>query len=173
MNEPLNSAVKALISDGSLLSKFRRDPAAAMRRFKLSECELDAVKSGDEQQLLAHGMTPELITGQPQAPHWFGGLLGTVARRMAAPAVLAVLLAIAVQGAAAPDANAARANKRATRRVNNIRTFGPSGLRRASVRARTRSNVRYTRAGIRKRASYRVGLQTASAQLCVKCGLTK
>jgi hypothetical protein len=170
LNERVNRAVQALLSDKSLLFEFQENPADAMRQFGLTECELDAVRLGDEQSLLDHGMDPALIGGQAVAPHWFGGLIGTVARRMAAPAVLAILLALGVHAADSQTASAARANIRAGRRISGIRIHGPSGLRRASIRARARSNVRAARAGIRARASARAGLGRALAQVgCQKC----
>jgi len=173
MTERLNSAITALMTDNSLLSRFRGDPSGALERFGLSECELDAVKSGDEQALMAHGLAPEVVVGRPHAPHWFGGLVATVARRMAAPAVLAVLLALAVQGGGIPTASAGRANVRAVRRVGSMRTDGPLGMRRASVRARARADVPAIRAGIRARASHRFGVRTASSVLGVcKCDVT-
>ncbi|MCH8115797.1 MAG: hypothetical protein IIB25_09985 [Chloroflexi bacterium] len=165
MNKRITSAVTALITDNSLLSRFRRNPAAAMRRFRLSECELDALKSGDEQALLAHGLASELITGRPQAPHWFGGLVATVARRMAAPALIAVMLALAVQSGGIPTASAGRADARF--RMRSMRDSGPLGLRRATGRARVRTHVEAIRARVRGRSSstYRAGIRTARAQL--------
>ncbi len=169
MTERLNSAITALMTDDSLLSRFQRSPEAAMRRFGLSECELDAVKSGDEQQLLAHGLKPELINRRPEAPHWFGGLLGTVARRVAAPVVIAVLVAFAVQGGGISTASAARANRNAARHVSRMRTGGPVGLRTLS-RTRARRQTRWVRASVRDGARYSVGLDTALAQIrCDKC----
>ncbi len=159
MNERVNSAVTALLSDGSLLSSFRRDPAGATRQFRLSECELDALKSGDEQSLMAHGMAHELITGKLQTPHWFGGLVGTVARRMAAPALVAILLALAVQGGGTSEVNAATGKGRAGAR-----------LRRATGRSSARSNVRMARAGVQNRRSYSVGIRMATSHvICSKC----
>lgn len=170
MTERLNSAVTALMTDNSLLSRFRRDPAAAMRRFELTDCELDAVKSGDEQALLSHGLAPEMVAGQTRAPHWFSGLVGTVARRMAAPAVIAVLFALAVQGGGIQTASAGRANIRARIRVGSMRADGPLGMRRASIRARARADVSGIRAGIRARASHRYGVRTAGSRMSVcKC----
>lgn len=163
MNKRITSAVTALITDNSLLSRFRRNPAAAMRRFRLSECELDALKSGDEQALLAHGLASELITGRPQAPHWFGGLVATVARRMAAPALIAVILALAVQSGGIPTASAGRADVRV--RMSSMRKSGPLGLRRASGRARVRTRIKSVRARVSGRAGYRAGIRTARAQL--------
>ena len=171
MNKRITSAVTALITDNSLLSRFRRNPAAAMRRFRLSECELDALKSGDEQALLAHGLASELITGQPQAPHWFGGLVATVARRMAAPALIAVMLALAVQSGGIPTASAGRANGRAVLRVRSTRLSGPAGLRRVSMRARAFPRVRAVRARVRESHRYVTGLRTASTRF-VDCKCT-
>ena len=77
MTERINTAVTALFSDSSLLAKFKNNPEKALRSFDLLECELDAVKSGDEQALLAHGLDPQLVIGHTVTPHWFRGLLGT------------------------------------------------------------------------------------------------
>ena len=134
-----------------------------MRRFRLSECELDVLKSGDEQALLAHGLASELITGRPQAPHWFGGLVATVARRVAAPALIAVMLALAVQSGGIPTASAGRAEARF--RMRSMRVSGPLGLRRAKGRARVRTHVEAVRAKVSGREGYRVGLGTARARL--------
>jgi len=166
MTERLNSAVTALMTDHSLLSRFRRRPVAAMRRFRLSECELDAVKSGDERRLLAHGLAPELISGRPRAPHWFGGLVGTVARRLAAPVVIAVMLALAVQAGGAPVARAGRVEARV--RMRAMRRSGPKGgpvgLRRASS-GRAGKRVQTIQRRVTRRASYGTGLSRALTRL--------
>ena len=120
MTERINKAVLALATDDSLLAKFREDPAATLQEFELLECELDAVKSGDERLLLIHGLDPEIIFRQPPSPHWFGGLVGTVARRLAAPALIALLLALAVQGSGAQTASRRR-RKSCTRTGNALR----------------------------------------------------
>ncbi|NQW19912.1 MAG: hypothetical protein HQ477_04180 [Chloroflexi bacterium] len=169
MTQRINSAVKALFADDSLLAMFRKNPDKAMRRFELLDCELDAIKLGDQEALLAHGLDENLITAPVMAPHWFTGLLGTVARRMAAPAVIAVLLALSIHAADISTASAARANVRARQRIGRIRAQGPLGLRRISLRARKRTNIRAVRARVLTRHSYRVGLDTAYAQTCPRC----
>jgi hypothetical protein len=172
MANRVNAAFKALMSDDSLLAKFRTDPGEALRSFELLECELDAIKSGDQQALLTHGLDPQLITGPEVAPHWFSGLLGTVARRMAAPAVIAILLALGIHAADTQPASAARASLRARTRIRQVRTFGPSGLRRASLRANVRSSARRARVriSVRAKARYLRGIDTAFGNVCEKCG---
>jgi hypothetical protein len=130
------------------------------------------VKSGDEQALLAHGLDPQLVIGHTVTPHWFRGLLGTVARRMATPAVIAIMLAIAVQGSNVQTASADETPNRARARIRSMRSGGPSGLGRASARASKRSGVRAIRKRIGARAlrTYRVGLNRAVAQAgCGRC----
>jgi hypothetical protein len=173
MTQRINSAVKALATDDSLLAKFRQDPAAVLLDFELLECELEAVKSGDEGMLLAHGLDPELIFGRPSPPHWIAGLVGTVSRRLAVPALIAVLLALAVQGSGIQTASAARASFRARRQIHGVRTLGPAGLRREGSRvgARARARVRSVQKRISTRARYKNGLIKAQGNVgkCVKC----
>ena len=170
MNERVNNAVRALIADKSLLATFKKDPAAALKRFSLLECELDAIKQGDDDALLSHGLDPMLIDGNVSAPHWFSGLFATVSRRMAAPAVIAILLALGVHAVDTQSASAARANLRARTQIRSARMHKPLGLRRSSVRANARarrvSNVRVAQ------ASARAGLDNALNQVagCDKCG---
>jgi hypothetical protein len=171
MTDRVNAAFKALLSDDLLLKSFKKNPRKALRSFELLDCELDAIKLGDERALVAHGLDAELVVERVSSPHWFAGLFGTVARRMAAPAVLAVLLALSVQAFDAPTASAARANVRAGRRVGKIRAHGPLGLRRISLRTRARLNVRAVRARVREQGSYKRGLTNAIGQVgCLKCG---
>jgi len=177
MNERVNNAVQALIADKSLLTAFKKQPAVALKRFNLLECELDAVKRGDDEALLNHGLDPMLIDGNVSAPHWFSGLFANVSRRMAAPAVIAILLAIGIHAADTQSASAARANLRAKSHVRSAREHQPTGLKRsfkrASARARKVSNVRTAQARVRTRASARAGLSNALSQIgCERCGLT-
>ena len=175
MNERLNSAFKAVTSDGAVLSMFRRDPAAAMRQFNLSACELDSLKSGDERLLLAHGLSPELVVDERRAPHWFGGLFATISKRVAVPAVVAVLLVLAIQNAGPAPARASRGvPDRVGVRLSRMSLEGPSGLRRASGRVGERANVRAARAMVRDRGARFRGLSSAIAQVggqvgCEEC----
>jgi len=172
MAKRVNAAFKALMTDDSLLARFRTDPEEAMHSFELLECELDAIKNGDQEALLTHGLDPQLINGQEVAPHWFSGLLGTVARRMAAPAVIAILLAVGIHAADTQSASAARANFRAGNRIGRVRKSGPSGLRQARSRANKRSSARRARVGKRivTDARYRSGIDTAYGNICSECG---
>jgi len=60
-NEALNDAVVRLLADRSFLRRFRRDPEAALRRYGLDAGLVEAIKRGDELELLELGLSPELV----------------------------------------------------------------------------------------------------------------
>ena len=57
-NERLTDAVNALLHDRKLVSRFRRNPGRALRRFGLDAAELEAVKRGDATELVELGLDP-------------------------------------------------------------------------------------------------------------------
>ena len=177
MNDRVNKAVRDLTTDESLLAAFKDQPTLALKSYDLLECELEAIKQGDQQALLNHGLDPMIMEGRVSAAHWFTGLFATVSRRLAAPTVIAILLALGIHAADTQSASAARTNIRARRRVRSARAHNPLGIRtfsvRANARARTRSNVRAAQTDVRKRASARAGLNNALSQVgCIKCVAT-
>lgn len=60
-NEALNDAVVRLLADRDFLRRFRRDPEAALRRYDLDAEVVEAIKRGDELELLELGLSPELV----------------------------------------------------------------------------------------------------------------
>lgn len=106
MNDRLNRAVEALLSDGRLLRRFRRKPDRALRAYGLTAAEIEAVKRGDAAELLALGLDPALVW--PKAP------TDSVFRRwlLAHPQRLApVAFAVAVIASAPAAAGAARGRR--------------------------------------------------------------
>lgn len=73
-NDRLNHAVEALMLDGRLLRRFRRNPERALKRFDLSSEEIDAVKDGGIQRLVPLGLRADLVWPHPGnallVPNW-------------------------------------------------------------------------------------------------------
>jgi hypothetical protein len=72
-NERLTDAVNALLHDRKLVSRFRRNPGRALRRFGLDAAELEAVKRGDATELVELGLDPRTVwpeTGSQSIRAW-------------------------------------------------------------------------------------------------------
>jgi hypothetical protein len=138
--ESMNDAVGRLLTDGAFLRRFRRNPERALRRYDLTETEIEAIKRGDARELLALGLDPAYVWPKAQAAAlepW----LYLNARRLAPAAFLAAALALL----AAPTARSAREGPpgrpgppgrvRALERLTRVAGRRRTGLTRAFVRA--------------------------------------
>lgn len=137
-NKRLTAVIHRLWMDERFLMSFRRDPARAVRRYRLTDEELSAVKSGDEAYLASLGADIRMLHAVPPS---FGDLATGMLRSF--PKVMAFLLAaqIALAGGTAATARSA-------------------GRRRMSPRARRTLGARYSRTpGLRRaaRTQYTVG----------------
>jgi hypothetical protein len=73
MNDRLNRAVERLLLDKRFLRRFRRSPEAALRPFGLTGEEIEAVKDGDAERLIALGLDPSYVWPKarpPAVPLW-------------------------------------------------------------------------------------------------------
>jgi hypothetical protein len=102
-NQALNEVVERLLADRRFLQRFRLDPEGTLRRYGLSPQAVEAVKRGDADELLALGLSPELVSPAPRPES--GSLRSWLLRRghRLAPAVFAaaLLCALPAQAAAA------------------------------------------------------------------------
>jgi hypothetical protein len=134
--ESLNDAVERLLTDGAFLRRFRRDPERTLRRYDLTETEIEAVKRGDARELLALGLDPAYVWPKVQTAALEPWLFQN-ARRLAPAAFLAAALALL----AAPTARGVEGQPgppgrmRALRRLAEVETDRDTGLPRALVQA--------------------------------------
>jgi hypothetical protein len=130
--ETLNHAVERLLTDGAFMRRFRRNPERALRRYELTETEIEAIKCGDARELLALGLDPAYVWPKAQTATLEPWLFQN-ARRLAPAAFLAAALALLgaplARGAQNPPGRA-----RATRRLARVAARHRTGLRRALVR---------------------------------------
>ena len=129
----LTAAVAALLSDNAVLAEFRRNPARALRRYRLSEHQLRAVQSGDLDTLAASGLDTAALYETPKGAR---SILASLARRGAW--LTPLLLACGLW--ASPVATAAPTNGRRSRfalrgRAGVARGSGPFARVRAGQRA--------------------------------------
>ena len=113
-NVNLNGAVDRLIADRRFLARFRRNPGRALEGFDLSPGDVEALKRGDPDELVALGLDPRYVSPEASsfAPVQSWALRN--ARRLPAAALLAAAL-LGVGGFAGRDAPTERA-RRAQRR---------------------------------------------------------
>ena len=154
-NERLTNAVAALIVDREAKDEFRRSPETIGAEFELNAEELDALKSGDETRLVRLGMDHEILSPSIRPSNWWSSVVMQATRKMAAPAVVALIAMASIAGGAA----------RADDKI-------PASSGRADVRARARTSIRALRAdGVLGRASIRAsqvsGRALARARLSV------
>jgi hypothetical protein len=130
--ETLNDAVGRLLTDGNFLRRFRRNPERTLRRYDLTETEIEAVKRGDARELLALGLDPAYVWPKVEAATLEPWLFRN-ARRLAPAAFLAAALALlaspTARGAENPPGRA-----RALRRLVRVATRHRTGLPRALER---------------------------------------
>lgn len=96
-NDRLTAVVQRLWTDEHFLTSFRRDPARAVRRYRLTDEELAVVKSGDEARLTALGADVRMLhTVPPSLAELATGVLRSF------PKVAAFLLAAQLTLSGAP-----------------------------------------------------------------------
>jgi hypothetical protein len=149
-NVNLDAAVRRLIADKRFLTRFRRDPESAVESFDLSAQEVEALKRGEADELIAFGLDPRYVYPEAAdaAPAQSWALRN--AQRLSLPAlVAAALLGFTVTAGGGPRvvdraaqrkaptrARAARVAKRETAArmaQTRARTFRHAGLRRAAL----------------------------------------
>lgn len=141
--ESLNAAVERLLVDRGFARRFRRNPERALRRYGLGADEVEALKRGRADELLALGVDPEYVWPRAEAAGLEPWLLRN-ARRLAPVTLLAALTLVG-----APTALAARQGRaRALRRLGRHAALRRTGLRRAF--ARTLGRERHSPPGIRR-----------------------
>lgn len=118
-NQALNEVVGRLLADRRFQRRFRVDPEGTLRRYGLSPQAVEAVKRGDADELLALGLSPELVW--PELRPESGALRRWLLRsgQTLAPAAFVAALLVALPAPAAARATpVARILKaRAARRI--------------------------------------------------------
>jgi hypothetical protein len=140
-NTKLTEAARRLLVDQDFLDAFRRDPVAATAPLRLSVAEVEALKSGDDDELARLGMDVRALQNGPQPR--FARMLRTIGR--IAPGLAGIALALGVW--AAPS---------------HADSKGPGGARRRSLIRRSR-RARGTAQGRAKRVTARARRVTARA----------
>ncbi len=123
-NERLTEAVNALLQDRKLVSRFRRNPERALRRFGLDAAELEAVKRGDATELVELGLDQRSVWPEPGGRSIRTWILKNPGR--VSPAVFAAALVGA-------NAVTTARRRRVVRRAFGVDTVG-RGLGRSSCR---------------------------------------
>lgn len=136
-NASLDRAVERLLDDARFLRRFRKDPDAALRPFQLSEREVEAVKRGDAEELVALGLDPRFVWPSLKATSGGRRWLARSGRKLA-PLAFAVAAAALWPGSA-QAVRTAPGQRRAARRIARAASRHRSGLPRAISRARTRT----------------------------------
>ena len=145
----LDQAVRALLMDRHLVSRFRRSPDLAMSPYGLTALELEAVKKGDVDELIGLGLDPELVWPRPASTFPIQSWLLQNAKRLAPAALLAAVAVFSLTGCGGPSVarrGAARRSARARARSIGRQT---AATRARSVAARAvRSTVARTGARV-------------------------
>lgn len=138
-NQALNEVVGRLLADRRFQRRFRVDPEGTLQRYGLSPQAVEAVKRGDADELLALGLSPELVWPELSPPP--GALRRWLLRsgHTLAPAafVAALLVALPAPAAAARATPAARILKvRAARATPAARIMKARAARRMAASGR-------------------------------------
>jgi hypothetical protein len=116
----LDDVVQRLLGDRRFLRRFRHDPEGTLSRYGLSRHAIEAVKRGDADELLALGLSPQLVWPGPGPES--GTLRRWLLRRGHAlsPVAFATALFVAfpVAAGAAPPPARRIAKSRASRRIS-------------------------------------------------------
>ncbi len=128
----MEAALRRLITDEEFRAAFRRDPQRALRRYRLTPEEIEALQDGGAERLAAIGVDVDRWQREPVDRSWVITLLGRLA-----PAALALWL-LAGTGAPAqakrPHQEDVHMSLRARARLRARYRAGIRGLRRASIR---------------------------------------
>lgn len=118
-NQALNEAVGRLLADRRFQRRFRIDPEGTLQRYGFSPQAVEAVKRGDADELLALGLSPELVW--PELRPESGALRRWLLRsgQTLAPAafVAALLVALPAPAAARATPGVRMSKARAARRI--------------------------------------------------------
>lgn len=125
-NSKLNAAVERLLRDPDFLRGFRRNPARALRRFELTGDEVEAIKRGRTEELLALGVDPAYVDPEIKELTSPDSWLIRNARLLAPAAFIAAVLAFWPT-----TANAKPGHAISRVRILRSRGVGLSGIRRA------------------------------------------
>lgn len=126
MRTRIARAVERLYTDEAFLAQFQQDPVDALRPYRLTPAEVEAVKRGDAGELARLGVDVHRYMTDPPAPTRSLWLSSPTGRQVFA-LVVAMTLALGISLGSSSPAHAAR--KRA----------GRKRIRARSIRARARS----------------------------------
>lgn len=137
MSSTMTAAIERIADEPRFAERFRSDPSRALRRYRLSDRQVEAIKAGDQMSLHEHGVDVVAFSDgvrRSRRRHWrrFVVALSTVAA--------------ALTMSAAP----ASASKRAVR---------VHGVRKASLRQARLGRAITVRGVLLERSSIRVGLR--------------
>lgn len=149
----LNEVVTRLLVERRFLARFRADPEGAVSGYNLSRQEVDAIKRGDQHELLALGLDRKILDPRPARRSWSSYLLLRLTGTVAAPALLLFAVALGTGTASAETGTAARraGKRRAARRLVRIagrRRTGLRGVRARLIRREGHPGIRRARARI-------------------------
>jgi|GEM_PF-2255642 hypothetical protein len=165
-NVRVTEIISRLLSEPKFMERFRKDADLALSEYDLTDAETDAIKQGDQATLLHLGMDQAIV--EPKAPSrpWFASMMASHAGRLGMSAAFVLMLTTASAGvAAAAPKRAAPGRRTAGARHVRMLVGGPSGLRRASLRAES-ARVSRVRARVGKRASFSDGVANALSHVC-------
>jgi len=160
LNVRLTAAAAGLLTDDALLARFRHHPASALRGYRLTDEQIDALKAGDFGMLTSHGLDATALYAP--ATGWRRAA-ASIARKV--PRLVPVMLAAGLW--ASPVAIASPVGGRRARRIFRVRArAGRSG---PSVRARAGGRTfRYGRPSDRvARARIRADRTCSSRIACI------
>lgn len=114
MARNMTLAVERIADEPRFAARFRTDPSAALRRYRLSDAEIAAIKAGDPESLAGCGVDVAAFASGRR--HGLRPRLRTLAMALGA---VAVVVGLQASPAAAARRNAARFGmRRAVRRVS-------------------------------------------------------
>ncbi len=162
----ITQIISRLLSEPKFMERFRKEADLALSEYDLSRDEIEAIKRGDQRELLHLGLDEAIV--EPKAPSrpWFASMLASQAGRLGMSAALVLTLTAASAGVAAAAPNRTAPGRRtAGARLVRMVLGGPSGLRRASVRAES-ARVGRVRARVGERARFFHGVGNALSHVC-------
>ena len=120
INKRLDRAVRRLITDDRLLFRFRRKPAKALAKFRLSDDEIQAVTAGEMRSLLELGLDKRIAFPRPISRPLWASILVRSGTKIAPAAFVALALTLVGGPVASADdpAAARRARGAGLRRMN-------------------------------------------------------
>lgn len=118
----MTRAIERIADDRRFAARFREDPQAALRRYRLDDGEIQAIKRGDAASLAAHGVdVAGFATGRRRG----------LRSRLRRVATVAAMVLGALGFSAAPASAARFAGRRMNARLDGIWSLGDAQLRAA------------------------------------------